>query len=130
MLERQEGEEFKLDSDAVSVAINSPRGRCIEGLVNLTFRSCRLAHKEHGNHTQAWNQYESIYGAELKRSQQGEYEFATLVAMYLPNFNYMSNDWVRSHLSDFLINQIIKNGFVLCRVMRTSVPYTRNFINT
>ena len=32
---------------------------------------------------------------------RGEYEFATLVAMYLPNFNYMSNDWVRSHLSDF-----------------------------
>lgn len=100
LLERQEGEEFKLDSDAVSVAINSPRGRCIEGLVNLTLRSCRLAHKEHGNHTQAWNQYVGIYEAELKRSQRGEYEFATLVAMYLPNFNYMSRDWVRTHLSD------------------------------
>ena len=41
-----------------------------------------------------------IYEAELKRSQRGEYEFATLVAMYLPNFNYMSSDWVRTHLSD------------------------------
>ncbi|TVM03634.1 MAG: hypothetical protein CV087_04230 [Candidatus Brocadia sp. WS118] len=100
LLERQEGEEFKHDSDAGSVAINSPLGRCIEGLVNLTLRSCRLAHKEHGNHTQAWNQYESIYEAELKRSQRGEYEFATLVAMYLPNFLYMSREWVMSHLSD------------------------------
>ncbi len=100
MLRRQEGEEFKLESDAVFVAINSPRGRCIEGLVNLTLRSCRLAHKEHGSHTQAWNQYVSIYEAELKRSQRGEYEFATLVAMYLLNFNYMSRDWVRTHLSD------------------------------
>lgn len=100
LLERQEGEEFNLDSDAVSVAINSPRGHCIEGLVNLTLRSCRLADKEHGNHTQAWNQYEDIYEAELKRSQRGEYEFATLVAMYLPNFNYMSREWVISHLSD------------------------------
>lgn len=100
LLERQEGEEFKLDSDAVSVAINSPRGCCIKGLVNLTLRSCRLAHKEHGNHTQAWNQYEGIYDAELKRSQRGEYEFATLVAIYLPNFNYMSREWVRLHLAD------------------------------
>src|SRR3989338_5937695 len=100
LLERQEGEEFKIDSDAVSIAINSPRGRCIEGLVNLTLRSCRLAHKENGNHTQAWNQYKVIYEAEFKRSQRGEYEFTTLVAMFLPNFNYMSNEWVRSHLAD------------------------------
>lgn len=100
LLDRQDGSEFKNDSDAVFVAINSPRGHCIEGLVNLTLRSCRLAHKEHGNHTQAWNLYEGIYDAEIKRSQRGEYEFATLVAMYLPNFNYMSSDWVRTHLSD------------------------------
>ena len=100
LLERQEGEESKFNSDAVSVAINSPRGRCIEGLVNLTLRSCRLAHKEHGDHTQAWNQYEGIYEAEIKRSQRREYEFATLVAIYLPNFLYMSREWVMSHLSD------------------------------
>lgn len=100
LLRRQEGEEFKLESDAVSVAINSPRGRCIEGLASLTLRSCRLAHKEQGSHIQAWNQYEGIYNSELKRSQRGEYEFATIVAMSLLNFNYMSSDWVRTHLSD------------------------------
>lgn len=100
LLNRQEGSEFKNDSDAVFIAINSPRGRCIEGLVNLTLRSCRLAHKEHGNHIQAWNQYKGIYDAELKRSQRGEYEFAALVAMHLPNFNYMSSDWVLAHLND------------------------------
>ena len=100
LLDRQAGSEFKNNSDAVFVAINSPRGRCIEGLVNLTLRSCRLAHKEQGSHIQAWNQYEGIYDAELKRSQRGEYEFATIVAMSLLNFNYMSSDWVRTHLSD------------------------------
>ncbi len=100
LLKCQKGETFKQDSDAVSVAINSPRGRCIKGLVHLTLRACRLAHKEHSNHTQAWSQYEDIYDDELKRSRWGEYEFATLVAIYLPNFNYMSINWVRSHLSD------------------------------
>ena len=100
LLERQEGEEFKLDSDAVLVAINSPRGHCLEGLVNLTLRSCRLEHKEYGNHAQVWSQYKDIYEAELKRSARGEYEFVTIVAMFLPNFDYMSREWVSSHLSD------------------------------
>lgn len=100
LLERQEGAEFKPDSDAVFLAINSPRGRCLEGLVNLTLRSCRLEHKEYGKHTQAWSQYKDIYDAELQRSTHGEYEFATLVAMYLPIFDYMSREWVGFHLSD------------------------------
>lgn len=100
LLDRQEGEEFKLDSDAVSVAINSPRGRCLEGLINLSFRTCRLEQKEMGAHTQAWNQYEGIYEAELRRSSKGEYEFVTLVSMFLPIFDIMSREWVLSHLAD------------------------------
>jgi len=100
LLNRQKGSEFKIDSDAVFVAINSPRGRCLEGLVNLSLRSCRLVHKEHGEHAQAWSQYNDIYEAELKRSAQGEYEFATLVAMFLPNFYYLSPEWVQLHLAD------------------------------
>lgn len=104
LLERQEGSEFKIDSDAMFVSINSPRGHCIEGLVNLSLRSCRLEHQDIGEHTQAWCQYEGIYEAELKRSTRGEYEFITLVAMYLPNFYYMSNRWIMSRLSD-IFNQ-------------------------
>lgn len=104
LLNRQEGEMFKPDSDAVFVAINSSRGRCLEGLINLSLRSCRLEHKEMNAHTQAWNQYEGIYEAELRRSARGEYEFITLAAMYLPNFDYMSREWVLSHLSD-IFNQ-------------------------
>lgn len=99
LLERQNGEEFRLDSDAVSIAINSPRGCCLEGLINLSLRSCRIAQKESGDHAQVWNQYKDIYEAELMRCVDDEYEFVTLVAMYLPNFYYMSSQWVLSHLS-------------------------------
>jgi len=105
LLDKQEGSpNFKTDSDSVFVAINSPRGRCIEGLINLSLRSCRLEHKDNKDHAKAWSQYESIYEAELRRSTQGEFEFATLVPMYLPNFYYMSKNWVMSHLSD-IFNQ-------------------------
>lgn len=100
LLERQEGVAFKLDSDAVLIAINSPRGHCLEALVNLTLRSCRLEHEESGHHAPVWNQYKEIYDVELKRSVQGEYEFATIVTMFLPNFDYMSREWVQSHLAD------------------------------
>lgn len=99
LLGRQQGEDYKFESDAVFVSINSPRGRCIEALVNLSLRSCRIADKERGDHVQAWNKYEGIYQAELKRSERGEYEFVTFVAMYIPNFLYMSREWTQSHLS-------------------------------
>ena len=99
LLNRQEGEKFKQDSDAVSIAINSPRGRCIEALINLSLRSCRLADKEHGEHSQAWSEFEDIYASELKRNERGEYEFATIVANFLPNFLYMSREWVQSNLA-------------------------------
>lgn len=100
LLDRQEGEEFKHDSNAVSIAINSSRGQCIEALINLSLRSCRITNKKHGEHSQAWRQFEDIYTSELKRNERGEYEFATLVANFLPNFLYMSSEWTRSNLAN------------------------------
>ena len=99
ILEKEGGEKFKEDSDAVSISINSPRGRCIEALINLTLRACRLEdRKNDGNHTAAWAHFRTYYDAELERSEKGEYEFATLVANYLPNFLYMSEEWVIGNL--------------------------------
>jgi hypothetical protein len=95
-----ESEEFKPDSDAVFLAINSPRGICIEGLFNLTLRSCRLSDKETGNHRKTWDHFQPIYTALLANGESGKYEFATLVANYLPNFLYMSQDWVLANLNN------------------------------
>ena len=98
LLEKEGGEEFKPDSDAVSVAINSPRGHCIEALIYLTLCSCRLADKHRGGHVETWTHFQPIYDAELARADIGEYEFVTLVARYLPNFLYISKDWVQANL--------------------------------
>ena len=105
LLEKQEGEEFKNDSDAVFVAINSPRGRCIEALINLSLRSCRLAGKSVNGHAEVWQEFEAIYDAELSLSNKGVYEFATLVANYLPNFLYMSPKWVNNNLEKIFNQQ-------------------------
>jgi hypothetical protein len=98
LLDKENGEEFKVDTDAVSLSINSPRGRCIEAMINLTLRSCRLSDKSSGTHAEIWNHFQPVYDAELGRADIGEYEFATLVSNYLPNFMYMSNDWVSENL--------------------------------
>lgn len=99
LLEKESGEQFKEDSDAVSIAINSPRGQCIEALINLTLRACRLEDRENdGNHMAAWAHFRTYYDAELERSEKGEYEFATLVTNYLPNFLFMSKEWVIGNL--------------------------------
>jgi len=99
ILDHQEGEEIKRDDDAVMVAINSPRGHCIEALVNLTLRACRLADKESGDHSQVWSQFKAIYDTELERGEQYKYEFITLVSMYILNFFYISPEWTRANLS-------------------------------
>jgi hypothetical protein len=99
LLEKEKGsDEFNRAEDAVSVAINSPRGRCIEALINLTLRCCRLADKQLGGHVETWTHFQPIYDAELARANIGEYEFVTLVARYLPNFLYMAKDWVLTNL--------------------------------
>lgn len=95
LLEKEGGEEFKIGSDAVSISINSPRGQCIEALINLTLRACRLEDRSNnGDHAATWEHYCGYFDAELKRAENGEFEFATLVTNYLPNFLYMSRMWV------------------------------------
>ncbi len=99
LLEKQAGEEFKPDSDAVFVSINSPRGHCIEALINLSLRSCRLANKHSGSHVSVWKKFEPIYDELLIQGDNGQYEFATLVVNFLPNFLYMSKEWVLGNLN-------------------------------
>jgi len=61
-------------------------------------RSCRLADKDGGAHVEIWDHFQPIYDAELARADLGEYEFVTLVVNYLPNFLYMSKNWVLANL--------------------------------
>ncbi|QCU90998.1 hypothetical protein [Thiomicrorhabdus sediminis] len=101
ILDNETGHEFNTGSDAVSIAINSPRGHCLEALINLALRLCRLSDKRNNkDHSEIWNHFQPRYDTELKLadSDNPEYEFSTLVTNYLPNFLYMSKDWVIDNL--------------------------------
>jgi hypothetical protein len=105
LLERETGNEFKEDSDAVSIAINSPRGRSIQALINMALRACRLEDRERKkNHSAAWSHYVHYFDAELERRRQQEYDFSVLVTNYLPNFLYMSREWTIENLGEIFDN--------------------------
>jgi hypothetical protein len=112
LLEKQESAEFESGCDAVFVSINSARGKCIEALVDFALRSCRLADKEKGKHDDTWKELEPLFENELARSQDGNYEFITLVVNYLPNFLYLSRDWTLANLSR--IFSLVKRKQWLC----------------
>lgn len=100
LLEKEGGAKFEKEGNAVFTAINSPRGDCLEALINLSLRNCRLEDQRNGDdHATVWRQFQSHFDAELERGDNGEYEFSTLVANYLPNFMYMSKEWVLCKLS-------------------------------
>jgi|APSaa5957512622_1039677.scaffolds.fasta_scaffold08790_3 hypothetical protein len=100
LFEKEEGENFNLDSDAVSISINSPRGRCLEALINLSLFTCRNHEKIGATHLEAWEQYQDIFDIELSKPSNDEYEFATLVANYLHNFMYLSEEWTTKNLAN------------------------------
>ena len=100
LLNNESGQKFDVENDdAVSNAINSPRGQSLEALINITLRCCRIAdHTSADGHSDVWNHFQQYYQAELDRANIPEYEFVTLIASYLPNFLYMSKDWTLNNL--------------------------------
>ncbi|MDO6444194.1 hypothetical protein Q4493_00250 [Colwellia sp. 1_MG-2023] len=99
ILERASGEDFGRDSDAVSIAINSPRGRCIEAYLKLALYQCRNVEKNSTEHQEIWATYLPTFDSELlKPESANEYEFITILLMYVRNFLYLSNDWTHRNL--------------------------------
>lgn len=101
LLENQKSVSFDKngDFDALTIAINSPRGKCSEALIIFALRHCRLANKKNnGNHTEAWQEFERYFDTELKRKCDINYEIFALIPEYIPNFLYMSNEWLMKNL--------------------------------
>ena len=100
ILEKQEGESFRDVTDSVTLAINNPRGKCIESLINYALRRCRLAEKKSDNgHDELWEmELKPIFDKQIAIVQDGNYEFATLFSFYLPNLLYLSQSWTIEQL--------------------------------
>jgi len=99
ILEKQEGESFTEERDAVSIAINSPRGKCVEALINYALRLCRLTDKSDKAHDELWiNDLQPVFDEQMQQLKDGNLEFVTLFANYLPNLQYLSRSWTMKQL--------------------------------
>lgn len=96
--------------DAMSHAVNSPRGKSLEALFSHALRACRVADKEQVNHTDTWAEMAPIFNKEIEMCMAGtNYDFSTLSGAYLSNLNYLSRDWLHSRVEQIFPFDLLEN---------------------
>lgn len=103
ILEKQPSVEFDEKSDAVSRAINSPKGQALETLINLALFECRRFDKENDNHEDVWLKYVDLFDTE--KPKDNNTEFYALIPLYLNNFYYLSEQWMDESFEFFFDHQ-------------------------
>ena len=99
------------EGDAMTHAINSPKGKAIEALYSHTLRVCRISDSEHQDHSKEWNKIKPVFDTEINKCKDSNYEFSTLAAYYLPYFEYIDLEW-RSNNIDKIFPSNYENNFI------------------
>lgn len=104
LLEKIEPSAKGTDSDALSEAINSPKGHAIEAYFNYALRECRILSAKHENQGGAerrafWDGIKSTFTKELDKAKNTNFEFSALAGSYLPNLYYLSKEWVETNIN-------------------------------
>jgi len=85
-------------SDAVSHAINSPRGRSLESLIYLALAMRREEVAANRSSAETWLAVGPVFDAELATSESGRNaDFAVMAGMYCANFHYLSAEWTETN---------------------------------
>jgi hypothetical protein len=87
----------ELRQDPESQAINTPRGRAIEALVNHALRVCRLRSKKKQPHAAAWAEMQDAFDEQLALCKNGNFDFSVLMAQYLANLDFLSPTWLENN---------------------------------
>jgi len=97
VLEATPGEEEE-SSDAVSHAINSPRGRTLEAFIHLALAMKREEAAGDRASDETWIAVGPVLDAELATSEAGlNTDFATMCGLYCANFHYLNADWTEGN---------------------------------
>lgn len=85
-------------SDAVSHAINSPRGRTLESFIHLALAMRRDEVSANPSSGETWLAVGPVFDAELVTSESGRNaDFAAMAGMYCANFHYLSAEWTETN---------------------------------
>lgn len=84
--------------DAVSHAINSPRGRVLEAFIHLALAMRRQAISTDSKE-ECWARVGPVLDVELASSTYGENpDFSALAGMYCVNFHYLNAEWTEANI--------------------------------
>jgi len=98
LLEKLEWRDEPPQSDAMTQAINSSRGKAIEAVFSQALSACRLGDREQQQHAEVWASMRPIFAAELDKCQNANYEFSTLAGAYITHLNYIDRDWLKAEI--------------------------------
>jgi hypothetical protein len=81
-------------TDPMTHALNTERGRTIGAMYNHALRVCRVAQQAKKPLQEAWAALKPAFDAEVAKCRDANFEFSTLSASYIANLDYMSHDWL------------------------------------
>jgi hypothetical protein len=101
-LDKINGDDFESFNDAISISINSARGKSIEAFIDLSLRMCRLAEQQNGSHKECWENdlkptYESLC---VSGRLINNFEFYALFVHRWSNFRFLDLAWTESKLPE------------------------------
>lgn len=100
LLNRSESSAEGSESDAMTEAINTKKGHCLELLFSYALRKARLEEKiEKRGHPVAWSDVVVLFENELSKCKDSNFEFSTLAGCYLPQLSYLNRVWLQTNLS-------------------------------
>lgn len=90
--------EASQTNDAVSHAINSPRGRALESFIHLALAMRREEVAAKLGTGEAWAAVGPTFDAELATSESGlNADFSTMAGMYCASFHYLNAEWTEAN---------------------------------
>ncbi|MBZ5556154.1 MAG: hypothetical protein LAO77_02645 [Acidobacteriia bacterium] len=116
------------DQDPMTTAINTIKGRTLEAMFSYALRVCRLNDKDSGSHKAAWDAIRPTFDAELKKCEQGNYEFATLCGAYFANIDYLDPDWLAGNLTAIFPKDRAANFVCAMGGLAYSAPTRRIYV--
>jgi len=84
--------------NALTEAMNTPRGRGLMAFLNYALRQTRVADDRAKGHLAFWTQIRPVFDRELDRCQDANFEFSALAGAHLPNLLYLSKDWTENNV--------------------------------
>jgi len=98
ILEKEPSTAEGRDGDALTEAMNTPKGRCLEALINISLRQARLTDKQKNDYSDFWAHIQSTFDHELEQCKNANFEFSALAGMYLPHLHDLSTEWVEANI--------------------------------